>query len=149
MIITKYFCLKCRITPKKYTIHLVPTLWALRLLSLLQVPLQLADESDDERVNVLFRSGKWKDHKDGYRVTILCNVSTGRGLQLIAMAMGCAGRTKAQSKMWEFELLMRDSAGCAGRTRAQPKMWEFELLMRDSGMSCVFARYSSKNRDSW
>ena len=100
---------------------------SLRLVSLLQVPLQLADESDDERVNVLFRSGKWKDHKDGHRVTLrLCNVSTGRVLQLIAMAMGCAGLT-----------------------RAQPKMWEFELLIADSGMSLVFAGYSSKKRDSW
>ena len=27
--------------------------------------------------------------------------------------------------------------GYAGRARAQSKMWEFEVLMRDSGMSCV------------
>ena len=40
------------------------------------------------------------------------NVSTGHVLELIAMAIGCAGRAKAQPKMWEFE--------------------------RDSGMSCVF-----------
>ena len=56
----------------------------------------------------------------------LCNVSTGRVLQLIAMAIGSAARA-----------------------RAQPKMWEFEVLMRDSGMSCVFAGYSSKKRDGW
>ena len=55
----------------------------------------------------------------------LCNVSTRRVL-LIAMAIGCAARA-----------------------RAQPKMWEFEVLMRDSGMSCVFAGYSSKKRDGW
>ena len=36
---------------------------------------------------------KWKDHKDAQRVTMrLCNVSTGRVLELIAMAIGCAGR---------------------------------------------------------
>ena len=46
------------------------TLWPLRLVSLLQVPLPLADESDDELVNAFFRSGKWKDHKDAQRVTI-------------------------------------------------------------------------------
>ena len=51
----------------------------------------------------------------------LCNVSMGRVLQLIAMVIGCAGRA-----------------------RVQPKMWEFEILMRDSGMSCVFAGYSNK-----
>ena len=94
---------------------------------MLQVPLRLADESDDELVNALFRSGKWKDHKDAQRVTMrLCNVSTGRVLELITMAIGCAGRA-----------------------RAQPKMWEFEVLMRDSGMNCVFAGYSSKKRDGW
>ena len=98
-------------------------------VSLLQIPLplRLADESDDELVNALFRSGKWKDHKDAQRVTMrLCNVSTGRVLELIAMAIGCAGRA-----------------------RAQHKMWEFEVLMRDSWMSCVFAGYSSKKRDGW
>ena len=54
------------------------------------MPLRLADESDDELVNALFRSGEWKDHKDAKRVTMcLCNVSTGRVLELIiAMAMG-------------------------------------------------------------
>ena len=68
-------------------------------------------------MNALFRSGKWKDHRDAQRVTMrLCNVSMGRVLELIAQA---------------------------GRARAQPKMWEFEVLMRDSGMSCVFAGYSS------
>ena len=82
---------------------------------------------DDELVNALFRSGKWKDHKDTQRVTMrLFNVSTGRVLELIAMAIGCAGRA-----------------------RPQPKMWEFEVLMRDSGMSCVFSGYSSKKRDGW
>ena len=92
-------------------------LWSLRLVRLLQLPLRLADESDDELVNALFRSGKWKNHKDSQRVTMrLCNVLTGLVLQLIAMAIGCAGRA-----------------------RAQPKMWEFEVLMWDSGMSCVFA----------
>ena len=35
------------------------------------------------------------------------------------------------------------------RARAQPKMWEYEVLMRDSGMSCIFAGYSSKKRDGW
>ena len=85
---------------------------------MLQVPLRLAD---DELVNALFRSGK---HKDVQRITMrLCNVSTGR---VLAMAIGCAGRA-----------------------RAQPKMWEFEVLMRDSGMSCVFAGYSSKKWDGW
>ena len=55
---------------------------------LLQVPLRLADESDDELVNAIFRSSKWKDHKDAKRVTMgLCNVSTGRVLELIAMAI--------------------------------------------------------------
>ena len=53
-----------------------------------------------------------------------CNVSTGRVLKLISMAIGCAGRASAQ-----------------------PKMWEFEVQMRDSGMSCIFAGYSSKKRD--
>ena len=68
-----------------------------------------------------------EDHKDAQRVTMdLCNVSTGRVLQLIAMAVGCVG--------W---------------ARAQPKMWEYEVLMRDSGMRCVFSGYSSKNRDDW
>ena len=33
--------------------------------------------------------------------------------------------------------------------RARSKMWEFEVLMRDSGMSGVFAGYSSKKRDGW
>ena len=33
----------------------------------------------------------------------------------------------------------------AGR-RAQSKMWEFEVLKRNSGMSGVFAGYSSKKR---
>ena len=33
--------------------------------------------------------------------------------------------------------------------RAQSKMWEFEVLMRDSGMSGDFAGYSSKKRDGW
>ena len=111
--------------------HLVPTLWPLRLVSLLQVPLRLADrdESNDELVKAHFRSGKWKDHKDAQRVTMrLCNVSTGRVLQLIAMDM---------------------AIDCAGRERAQSKMWEFEVLMRDSGMSCVFSGYSSKKRDGW
>ena len=32
--------------------------------SKLQVPLRLADESDDELVNAVFKSGKWKDHRD-------------------------------------------------------------------------------------
>ena len=58
------------------------------------MPLRLADESDDELENALFRSGKWKDHKDAQRVIKrLCNVSTGRVLQLIAMAIGCACRS--------------------------------------------------------
>ena len=30
-----------------------------------------------------------------------------------------------------------------------PKMWEFEVLMRDSEMSGVFAGYSRKKRDGW
>ena len=42
-----------------------------RCRCVLQVPLRLADESDDELVNALFRSGKWKDHKDAQRVTIV------------------------------------------------------------------------------
>ena len=68
-------------------------------------------------MNILFRSGKWKGHKDAQCVTMrLCNVSTGHALQLIAMVIGCAGRASAQ-----------------------PKTWEFEVLMWDSGMSCVFA----------
>ena len=33
--------------------------------------------------------------------------------------------------------------------RAQSKIWEFEVLMRDIGMSGVFAGYSSKKRDGW
>ena len=52
----------------------------------------------------------------------MCNVSKGRVLQLIP---------------WHTAL------DCAGRRRAQSKMWEFEVLMRDSGMSSVFAGYSS------
>ena len=36
-----------------------------------------------------------------------CNVSTGRVLQLISMAISCAGRANAQPKMWEFEVKMR------------------------------------------
>ena len=65
----------------------------------------LADESDDELVNALFRSCKWKDHRDAQRVTMrLCNISTGRALELIASAIGCAGRARAQPKMWEFEV---------------------------------------------
>ena len=68
-----------------------------------------------------------EDHKDAQRVTMgLCNVSTGCVLQLIAMAVGCVGQA-----------------------RAQPKMWEYEVLMRDSGMSCGFVGYSSKKRDGW
>ena len=35
--------------------------------------------------------------------------------------------------------------GCAGRARAQPKMWEFEVLMRDSGMSCVLWDIQAKS----
>ena len=57
--------------------------------------MRLADESDDEHVNALFRNGKWKDLKDVQRVTMrLCNVSTGRVLELIAI--GCTGRARAQ-----------------------------------------------------
>ena len=57
------------------------------------MPLRLADESDDELVNVHFRSGKWKDHKDAQRVTIrLCNVYTGRVLELINPRRACAAR---------------------------------------------------------
>ena len=55
-----------------------------------------------------------------------CNVSTGRVLQLISVAIGCAGRASMQSKMWEFE-----------------------VQMQDSGMSCVFVGYSSKKQDGW
>ena len=80
------------------------------------MPLRLVDYN---LVNILFRSGKWKGHKDARCVTMrLCNVSTGHALQLIAIAIGCAGRASAQAKTWEFE-----------------------VLMRDSGMSCVFARW--------
>ena len=118
--VAKYFYWKCT-TTQKYAIHLVLTLWPLTLISLLQVPLLLADESDD--VNAIFRSGIFISGKITMR---LCNVSTGRVLQLIAMAISCVARA-----------------------RAQPKMWEFEILMRDSGMSCVFAGYSSKKRDGW
>ena len=58
--------------------------------------LRLADELNNELVNALFSSGKWKDHKDAQHVTMrLCNVSMGRVLQLIAMAIGCAGRARA------------------------------------------------------
>ena len=56
----------------------------------------------------------------------MCNVSRGRVLQLTAW------RCIAQ----------------VGR-RARSKMWEFEVLMRDSGMNGVFAGYSSKKRDGW
>ena len=74
-------------------------------------------------MNALFRSGKWKDHKDAQRVTMrLCNVSTRRVLEIIAMPIGCAGRA-----------------------RAQPKMWEFEVLMQDSGMSCVLRDIEAKS----
>ena len=60
---------------------------------MLQVPLRLADELDDELVNALFSSGKWKDHKDAQRVTMrLCNVSTGRVLELINPRRACAAR---------------------------------------------------------
>ena len=59
-------------------------------------------------------------------VCVMCNVSRGRVLQLTAMAYGiCIAQV--------------------GR-RARSKMWEFEVLMRDSGMSGVFAGYSSKKR---
>ena len=65
--------------------------------------------------------------QDAQHVTMrLCNVSTGRVLQLIAMAIGCSGRASAQ-----------------------PKMWKFEVQILDSGMSCVFGGYSSKKRDGW
>ena len=71
---------------------------AAKARSLLQVPLRLVDESDDEHVYPLFRSGKWKDHKDAQRVTMrLCNVSMERVLQLIAMAIG---RARVQPKIW-------------------------------------------------
>ena len=110
---------------KRYNSFSTDAMAAKAIVSLLQVPLRLADESDDELENALFRSGKWKDHQDAQHVTMrLCNVSTGRVLQLIAMAIGCAGRAGAQRKMWEFE-----------------------VQMRDSGMTCVLARYSSKKRD--
>ena len=60
---------------------------------MLQVPLRLADELDDELVNALFSSGKWKEHKDAQRVTMrLCNVSTGRVLELINPRRACAVR---------------------------------------------------------
>ena len=49
------------------------------------------------------------------------NVSTGHVLQLIAKAIGCAGRASAL-----------------------PKMWEFEVQMRDSGMSCVLRDIQAK-----
>ena len=45
----------------------------------------------------------------------LCNVSTGRVLQLITMAIGYAARARVQPKMWEF------------------------------GMSCVFADIQAKS----
>ena len=63
-------------------------LWPLRLVSLLQVPLRLADESDDALENARFRSGKQKDHKDAQRVTMRLSTELGRILQLIAMAIG-------------------------------------------------------------
>ena len=67
------------------------------MASKLQVLLRLADESDDELVNAHFRSGKWKYHKDAQHVTMrLCNVSTGRVLELIATAICRAGRAGAQ-----------------------------------------------------
>ena len=69
-----------------------------------------ASKSDSELVNALFMSGKWKDHR---RATRLCNVSTGRVLQL------AGGRLRRSG------------------VRAQPKMWEFQVLLRDSGMSWV------------
>ena len=56
----KLFCLKCTITQKE--VYLVPTLLLLRLVSLLQALLQLVDESEDELVDAIFRSGKWKGH---------------------------------------------------------------------------------------
>ena len=81
---------------KRYSSFSTDAMAAKAIVSLLQVLLQLADESDNELMNALFRSGKWKDHKDAQCVTMrLCNVSKGRVLQLIAMAIGCAGRAKA------------------------------------------------------
>ena len=59
----------------------------------------------------------------------MCNVSRRRVLQLIAMAYGTGLRRSG----W----------------RAQSKMWEFEVLIQDCGMSGVFAGYSSKKRDGW
>ena len=64
------------------------------IVSLLQVPLRLADESNDELMNALFRSGKWKDHKDAQRVTIRLCIKCFDGA-CVAMAIGCAGRAKA------------------------------------------------------
>ena len=59
----------------------------------------------------------------------MCNVSRGA-----CIAANCNG-------IWR----------CIARVgrRAQSKMWEFEVLMQDSGMSGVFSGYSSKNRDGW
>ena len=61
----------------------------------------------------------------------MCNVSRGRVLQLI-IAMAYIRRWIAQDG-W----------------RAQSKMWEFEVLKRDSGMRGIFVGYSSKKRDGW
>ena len=64
----------------------------------------------------------------------MCSVSRGRILQLYA---NCNGMRR-----WIAQV------GRSG-SRAQSKMWELEVLMRDSGMSGVFAGYSSKNWDGW
>ena len=74
---------------KRYNSFSTGAMAAKAIVNLLHMPLRLADESDDDLVNALFRNGKWKDHKDAKRVTMcLCNVSTGRVLELIAMAIG-------------------------------------------------------------
>ena len=90
------------------------------------MPLRLADESDDELVNALFRSGKWRITKTCGASQCACVMFRQGMLQLIGMAIGCLSRA-----------------------RAQPKMWEYEVLMWDSGMSGVFAGYSSKKWDGW
>ena len=59
----------------------------------------------------------------------ICNVSRGA-----CIAANCNG-----IRRWIAQV---------GR-RAQSKMWEFEVLLRDSGISGVFAGYSSKKRDGW
>ena len=57
----------------------------------------------------------------------------------------------AQHVIFLKEVRVRNQLAGAQSVRnyTEMKMWDLEVLVRDSGISVVFAGYSSKKRDSW